>query len=131
MDDANRTYFIDDDSSLSDKSVSEICVRNIPESQINPLKKFFEGKKIQVIQGNKQSKKLVKKIKQSSTKRVKDSHVSNFGTKIMNSIKNAGTSRISYNKIFYANNSKSSLKNYTNALKACNSKWKWNSCFKQ
>ena len=121
IDDTNGAYSIDE-SSLSDKSVSEGCVKNIPDSQINPLKKFIEGNKIQVIQGNKQSKKLVKKIKQSSIKRAKDHHVSNFGAKIANSVKNAGTSRISYNKIFYANNSKSSLKNYTNALKTCNSK---------
>jgi len=107
-------------SSISEKPVSEGWTKPIPDSQINPLKKFIDSSKIAIIHGNKQNKKIVKRIKQNNIKRNSKEHAGiNFGTKVANSVKNAGTSRVSYNKIFYANKSKSSLKNYNNALKAC------------
>lgn len=69
--------------------------------------------------GNKHSKKPIKKIKQSSIKKNnKENACLNFGTKVVSSVKNAGTSRVSYNQIFYSNKPKSSLKNYSNAMKS-------------
>ena len=61
----------------------------------------------------------MKKIKQSSIRKwSKDATQINFGAKNVSSVKNAGTSRVSYSKIFYANKSKSSLKNYTKVSKS-------------
>lgn len=68
---------------------------------------------------SKQSRKSVKKIKQSSIKKHSNTNTNlSFANKVIKSVKNAGTSRVSYNQIFYTNKPKSSLKKYTNALKS-------------
>ena len=77
------------------------------------------GKSTHGIFINKQNKKQLKRIKQSSIKKHNNIHSNiNFANKVVSSVKNPGTSRVSYNQIFYTNKPKSSLKNYNNALKS-------------
>lgn len=115
-------------SSLSDKSVSEGQMpKHVPDSKIFPLKKFVENSKSGNINGSKQAKKSLKKIKQSSIKKpAKDPTYVNFASKVVSSVKNS--SRVSYNKIFYSNKSKSNLKTYTNAARNYQPKQKKSAC---
>jgi ankyrin repeat protein/tRNA A-37 threonylcarbamoyl transferase component Bud32 len=98
-------------SQKSDKDMQERAHKHI-------IDRYVVKSKGPLIFQNKQNKKSVKKIKQSSIKKKnKENTCLNFGTKVVSSVKNAGTSRVSYNQIFYSNKSKSSLKNYSNAVK--------------
>lgn len=103
------------ESSISDRSIMESTVKKHEAILDRYILKNAKGAPIF---GNKNSKKPIRKIKQSSIKKhSKENTCLNFGTKVVSSVKNAGTSRVSYNQIFYSNKSKSNLKNYTNAAK--------------
>jgi len=98
-------------SQISDKSINDKAHRHI-------IDRYVVKSKGAAIYPNKINKKPVKKIKHSSIKkRNKENTNLNFGSKVVSSVKNAGTSRASYNQIFYSNKSKSSLKNYNNATR--------------
>lgn len=100
-------------SNFSDKSSSSIKPK---EAIVDRFK--VKSAKSGLIYANKQNIKPLKKIKQAHIKKSnKENACLNFGTKVVSSVKNAGTSRVTYNQIFYSNKSKSSLKNYNNAVK--------------